>query len=87
MSSMKQLGDTVAAEEVTAGIETDKRSLFDSSLDPESISVNVAVNSPKARKIVDRLAREEDTVAVGQDLFALNTDASPTGMDLHEPLF
>ena len=72
---------------MVVSIETDKRSLFDSSLDPESIWVNVAVNSPKAGKIVDRLAREEDTVAVGQSLFALDTDASATGMDLHKPRF
>ena len=71
---------------MVASIETDGRSSFDSSLDPVSIWVNVAVNSPKAGKIVDRLARE-DIVAVGQDLFALDTDASATAMGLHKSRF
>ena len=41
--------------------------------------IDVAVNSPKAGKIVELLAKEEDTVTVGQDLFVLDTDASSAG--------
>ena len=48
--------------------------------------VDIAVNSPKAGKIIDRSATE-DAVAVGQDLFALDMDASATGMGLHKPRF
>ncbi|TFK20905.1 dihydrolipoamide succinyltransferase [Coprinopsis marcescibilis] len=51
----KQEGDTVAADEEVATIETDK--------------IDVQVNSPHSGKIVKLLAAEEDTVTVGQDLF------------------
>jgi len=53
----KQVGDTVAADEEVATIETDK--------------IDVTVNAPKSGKIVQLLANEEDTVAVGQDLFVI----------------
>ncbi|KAF8183174.1 dihydrolipoyllysine-residue succinyltransferase 1 [Pholiota molesta] len=54
----KQVGDTVAADEEVATIETDK--------------IDVSVNAPQAGTIVKLLANEEDTVAVGQDLFISN---------------
>lgn len=53
----KQVGDSVAADEEVATIETDK--------------IDVQVNAPKAGKIVKLLANEEDTVTVGQDLFVI----------------
>ncbi|KAK2461294.1 hypothetical protein APHAL10511_006821 [Amanita phalloides] len=53
----KQVGDTVAVDEEVATIETDK--------------IDVTVNAPKSGKIVQLLANEEDTVAVGQDLFII----------------
>ena len=68
---------------MVASIETDERSLFDSSLDPEPIWVDVTVNSPKAGKIVDLLLREEDTGPVVQDLFALDGRKR----HLHKPWF
>ncbi|THH29758.1 hypothetical protein EUX98_g4444 [Antrodiella citrinella] len=52
---LKQPGDTVAADEEVATIETDK--------------IDVSVNAPAAGKITEHLASEEDTVTVGQDLF------------------
>ncbi|KAJ3857955.1 dihydrolipoamide succinyltransferase [Lentinula lateritia] len=51
----KQVGDSVAADEEVATIETDK--------------IDVSVNAPSAGIIKELLANEEDTVAVGQDLF------------------
>jgi pyruvate/2-oxoglutarate dehydrogenase complex dihydrolipoamide acyltransferase (E2) component len=33
--------------------------------------IDVAINAPKAGKIVEVLAKEEDTVSVGQDLYVL----------------
>ncbi|TCD70680.1 2-oxoglutarate dehydrogenase complex E2 component [Steccherinum ochraceum] len=54
-SWLKQPGDTVAADEEVATIETDK--------------IDVSVNAPSAGKITELLAGEEDTVTVGQDLF------------------
>ncbi|KAF8802233.1 dihydrolipoyllysine-residue succinyltransferase 1 [Phlegmacium glaucopus] len=53
----KQVGDTVLADEEIATIETDK--------------IDVSVNAPTSGTIVKLLANEEDTVAVGQDLFVL----------------
>ncbi|KAG2356447.1 hypothetical protein BDR07DRAFT_1453405 [Suillus spraguei] len=53
----KQVGDTVEADEEVATIETDK--------------IDVSVNAPTAGKIVELLAKEEDTVTVGQDLFII----------------
>ncbi|KAG1855693.1 hypothetical protein DFJ58DRAFT_880191 [Suillus subalutaceus] len=52
----KQVGHTVEADEV-ATIETDK--------------IDVSVNALSAGKIVELLAKEEDTVSVGQDLFII----------------
>jgi 2-oxoglutarate dehydrogenase E2 component (dihydrolipoamide succinyltransferase) len=57
----KQVGDSVAADEEVATIETDK--------------IDVSVNAPQAGKIVELLANEEDTVTVGQDLFRLEPGA------------
>ncbi|GAA5849423.1 hypothetical protein JCM8547_000442 [Rhodosporidiobolus lusitaniae] len=57
---LKQKGDYVEADEEIATIETDK--------------IDVAVNAPKAGVITELLAAEEDTVAVGQDLFKLNPE-------------
>ncbi|KAF8965039.1 dihydrolipoyllysine-residue succinyltransferase 1 [Flammula alnicola] len=54
---LKQVGDTVTADEEVATIETDK--------------IDVSVNAPQAGTIVKLLANEEDTVTVGQDLFVL----------------
>ncbi|KAJ7314911.1 dihydrolipoamide succinyltransferase [Mycena albidolilacea] len=56
-SWLKQVGDSVAADEEIATIETDK--------------IDVSVNAPQAGKIVELLAQEEDTVTVGQDLFRI----------------
>ncbi|KAK0458969.1 dihydrolipoamide succinyltransferase [Desarmillaria tabescens] len=56
-SWIKQVGDTVEADEEVATIETDK--------------IDVSVNAPQSGKIVELLAAEEDTVTVGQDLFVL----------------
>jgi 2-oxoglutarate dehydrogenase E2 component (dihydrolipoamide succinyltransferase) len=53
----KKVGDTVAADEEVATIETDK--------------IDVSVNAPQAGTIVEILAQEEDTVTVGQDLFRI----------------
>ncbi|XP_006463414.1 hypothetical protein AGABI2DRAFT_194245 [Agaricus bisporus var. bisporus H97] len=53
----KQVGDSVAADEEVATIETDK--------------IDVSVNAPLSGKIVKHLANEEDTVTVGQDLFVI----------------
>ncbi|KAG5646396.1 2-oxoglutarate dehydrogenase complex E2 component, partial [Asterophora parasitica] len=53
----KQVGDSVAADEEVATIETDK--------------IDVSVNAPQAGKLVKLLAEEEDTVTVGQDLFII----------------
>ncbi|KAG1904196.1 uncharacterized protein F5891DRAFT_1275798 [Suillus fuscotomentosus] len=53
----KQVGDTVEVDEEVATIETDK--------------IDVSVNAPTAGKIVELLAKEEDTVSVGQDLFII----------------
>ncbi|KAG9313484.1 hypothetical protein JVU11DRAFT_5809 [Chiua virens] len=53
----KQVGDTVEADEEIATIETDK--------------IDVTVNAPVSGTIVEFLAKEDDTVAVGQDLFRI----------------
>ncbi|KAF9269626.1 dihydrolipoamide succinyltransferase [Marasmius fiardii PR-910] len=64
----KQVGDSVAADEEVATIETDK--------------IDVSVNAPKSGVIKELLAKEEDTVTVGQDLFVLEegeaSESSPT---------
>ncbi|KAI9509314.1 dihydrolipoamide succinyltransferase [Russula earlei] len=51
----KKVGDSVAADEEVATIETDK--------------IDVSVNAPAAGRITELLVNEEDTVTVGQDLF------------------
>ncbi|KAJ7716806.1 dihydrolipoamide succinyltransferase [Mycena maculata] len=56
-SWLKQIGDSVSADEEIATIETDK--------------IDVSVNAPTSGKIVELLAQEEDTVTVGQDLFRI----------------
>ncbi|KAI9567461.1 hypothetical protein HD554DRAFT_2107359 [Boletus coccyginus] len=53
----KQVGDTVEADEEVATIETDK--------------IDVTVNAPVSGTIVELLAKEEDTVTVGQELFRI----------------
>ena len=72
----KQVGDTVAADEEVATIETDKVRcvLRFQNLCPRlyfSIQIDVSVNAPQSGTIVKFLANEEDTVTVGQDLFVL----------------
>ncbi|GAA6007881.1 hypothetical protein JCM10207_004911 [Rhodosporidiobolus poonsookiae] len=62
---LKQKGDYVEADEEVATIETDK--------------IDVAVNAPKAGVLTDLLAAEEDTVAVGQDLFKLDPEGKAEG--------
>ncbi|KAF8941271.1 dihydrolipoyllysine-residue succinyltransferase E2 component [Dissophora ornata] len=61
----KKVGDFVALDEEVATIETDK--------------VDVAVNSPKSGIIVELFAKEEETVAVGADLFKLELGDAPAG--------
>ncbi|KAF9564219.1 2-oxoglutarate dehydrogenase complex E2 component [Mortierella alpina] len=61
----KKVGDFVALDEEIAVIETDK--------------VDVAVNSPKSGTILELYAKEEDTVAVGADLFKLELGDGPAG--------
>lgn len=58
----KQVGDYVEQDEEIATIETDK--------------IDVAVNAPSAGVIKEFLAKEEDTVTVGQDLVKLDAGAS-----------
>ncbi|GJJ68868.1 2-oxoglutarate dehydrogenase E2 component (dihydrolipoamide succinyltransferase) [Entomortierella parvispora] len=61
----KKVGDFVALDEEIATIETDK--------------VDVAVNSPKSGIVVELYAKEEETVAVGADLFKLELSDAPAG--------
>lgn len=61
----KKVGDSVAVDEEVATIETDK--------------VDVSVNAPVAGKIVELLAKEEDTVTVGEDLFRIEEGAEGEG--------
>jgi 2-oxoglutarate dehydrogenase E2 component (dihydrolipoamide succinyltransferase) len=58
----KQVGDYVERDEEIATIETDK--------------IDVSVNAPEAGTIKEFLAKEEDTVTVGQDLVRLETGGS-----------
>ncbi|KAL8898354.1 MAG: hypothetical protein Q9207_006738 [Kuettlingeria erythrocarpa] len=58
----KQIGDHVEQDEEIATIETDK--------------IDVAVNAPQAGTIKELLAKEEDTVTVGQDLVKLELGGS-----------
>ncbi|TKA27981.1 hypothetical protein B0A50_04047 [Salinomyces thailandicus] len=59
----KQPGDYVEQDEEIATIETDK--------------IDVAVNAPAAGTIKEFLAKEEDTVEVGQDLVKLELGGEP----------
>lgn len=59
----KQVGDYVELDEEIATIETDK--------------IDVAVNAPAAGTIKEFLAKEEDTVTVGQDLVKLELGGEP----------
>ncbi|KAG1878351.1 hypothetical protein F4604DRAFT_1680034 [Suillus subluteus] len=67
----KQVGDTVEADEEVATIETDK--------------IDVSVNAPSAGKIVELLAKEEDTVSVGQDLFIIEPGEGGASAAPEEP--
>lgn len=60
---VKQKGDYVEADEEVATIETDK--------------IDVSVNAPSAGVLKELFASEEDTVAVGQDLFDLGEGEKP----------
>ena len=59
----KQVGDFVERDEEIATIETDK--------------IDVAVNAPDSGTIKEFLAKEDDTVTVGQDLVKLELGGSP----------
>ncbi|KAL8785943.1 MAG: hypothetical protein Q9213_003092 [Squamulea squamosa] len=61
----KQIGDHVEQDEEIATIETDK--------------IDVAVNAPQAGTITEFLAKEEDTVTVGQDLVKLELGGASQG--------
>ncbi|KZF18893.1 dihydrolipoyllysine-residue succinyltransferase component of 2-oxoglutarate dehydrogenase-like protein complex [Xylona heveae TC161] len=61
----KQIGDYVEQDEEIATIETDK--------------IDVAVNAPEAGTIKEFLAKEEDTVTVGQDIVRLELGGPPEG--------
>ncbi|KAG2037488.1 dihydrolipoyllysine-residue succinyltransferase 1 [Suillus americanus] len=67
----KQVGDTVEVDEEVATIETDK--------------IDVSVNAPTAGKIVELLAKEEDTVSVGQDLFIIEPGEGGASAAPEEP--
>ncbi|KAH7907661.1 hypothetical protein BJ138DRAFT_1159558 [Hygrophoropsis aurantiaca] len=71
----KQVGDSVEADEEVATIETDK--------------IDVTVNAPTAGTIVELLAKEDDTVTVGQDLFRIEPGeggaSSPSSADPAPP--
>ncbi|PHH58847.1 hypothetical protein CDD82_2629 [Ophiocordyceps australis] len=60
----KSIGDYVEQDEEIATIETDK--------------IDVAVNAPEGGTIQEFLAKEEDTVTVGQDLVRIQLDSSPS---------
>ncbi|KAI9844499.1 MAG: 2-oxoglutarate dehydrogenase complex E2 component [Sclerophora amabilis] len=61
----KQIGDHVEQDEEIATIETDK--------------IDVAVNAPEPGTIKEYLAKEEDTVTVGQDLVKMEVGGAPSG--------
>ncbi|KAL8837381.1 MAG: hypothetical protein Q9170_002552 [Blastenia crenularia] len=61
----KQIGDYVEQDEEIATIETDK--------------IDVAVNAPQAGTVKEYLAKEEDTVTVGQDIVRLELGGAPGG--------
>lgn len=58
----KQPGDEVAQDEEIATIETDK--------------IDVSVNAPQAGVLKELLAKEEDTVTVGQEIAKMDGGAS-----------
>jgi len=60
----KQVGDYVEQDEEIATIETDK--------------IDVSVNAPESGTIKEFLAKEEDTVTVGQDLVKLEAGGEPS---------
>jgi len=62
---LKKKGDYVEVDEEVATIETDK--------------IDVSVNAPSAGIITELFAEEEDTVAVGNDLFKLEAGEKPSG--------
>ncbi|RUP52260.1 hypothetical protein BC936DRAFT_149829 [Jimgerdemannia flammicorona] len=62
---LKKVGQFVKQDEEVATIETDK--------------VDISVNSPASGTIVEVFANEEDTVAVGADLFKLELGDAPSG--------
>merc|ERR1711977_357387 len=64
-SFSKQVGDYVEQDEEIATIETDK--------------IDVAVNAPEAGKITELMAKEEDTVTVGQELAKIEVGAEGEG--------
>jgi pyruvate/2-oxoglutarate dehydrogenase complex dihydrolipoamide acyltransferase (E2) component len=57
------VGDFVKQDEEVATIETDK--------------VDIPVNSPASGYILEHFAAEEDTIAVGQNLFKLDLQDAP----------
>lgn len=61
----KQVGDYVEQDEEIVTIETDK--------------VDFSVNAPEAGTLKELLAKEEDTVTVGQDLAILELGGEPSG--------
>ncbi|KAJ1731253.1 2-oxoglutarate dehydrogenase complex E2 component [Coemansia biformis] len=61
----RQVGEQVEQDEEVASIETDK--------------VDIPVNSPVAGVLRELLAKEEDTVVVGQDLFKIEEGAVAEG--------
>ncbi|KLO06408.1 dihydrolipoyllysine-residue succinyltransferase 1 [Schizopora paradoxa] len=67
----KKVGDFVEQDEEVATIETDK--------------IDVTVNAPKAGKITELLANEDDTVTVGQDLFKYEPGASGESSSAEPP--
>lgn len=72
---MKKVGDYVQADEEIASIETDK--------------IDVTINAPKAGTIVEILAKEDETVTVGQDLYKLapggSSDSSSSSSSKSSP--
>jgi len=62
---MKKVGDYVEADEEIASIETDK--------------IDVTINAPKAGTITEILAKEDEVVSVGQDLYKLAPGGKQSG--------
>ncbi|POS88340.1 dihydrolipoamide succinyltransferase [Erysiphe pulchra] len=63
----KKIGEYVKQDEEIATIETDK--------------IDIAVNAPEAGTIKELLAKEEDTVTVGQDLVRIELGDAPAGIE------